>query len=234
MRGATVRAVVPLGVPHISIHAPHAGSDESVTSCAPALPLFQSTLPMQRATLSVHTLLHRATYFNPRSPCGVRPVPRHKDEDEIRFQSTLPMRGATLLCLTVVHQLVISIHAPHAGSDQYPSVPVALRYGFQSTLPMRGATSSFPADDVALSVISIHAPHAGSDSPASTDRNGRIYFNPRSPCGERHSITVIIQISFLISIHDPHTGSDRTNSVIHSPRQQSFQSTLPMRGATHL
>ena len=150
-----------------------------------------------------------------------------------RFQSTLPMRGATRF--PKVHRigLTISIHAPHAGSDALVSHSSASAGHFNPRSPCGERPISIRPGRLEIR-ISIHAPHAGSDSPASTDRNGRIYFNPRSPCGERHSITVIIQISFLISIHDPHTGSDRTNSVIHSPRQQSFQSTLPMRGATHL
>ena len=73
---------------------------------------------------------------------------------------------------------------------------------------MRGATtSSFPIKF--LHFISIHAPHAGSDGVSRTIKSIRLHFNPRSPCGERPtSIPSLLQ-----------------------PFQ--FQSTLPMRGATH-
>ena len=78
---------------------------------------------------------------------------------------------------------------------------------FQSTLPMRGATRlrALGEHDVA---ISIHAPHAGSDPSAPPQPPWQEYFNPRSPCGER-----------LLHVEEPFT-------------RYSFQSTLPMRGAT--
>ena len=103
----------------ISIHAPHAGSDETSRGITSTKSSFQSTLPMRGATK--HTALRPADYdisihaphagsdgkqliqqhcdqmahFNPRSPCGERP--RH------------------LRAIRVI--LKISIHAPHAGSD---------------------------------------------------------------------------------------------------------------------
>ena len=58
---------------HISIHAPHAGSD--------------------RFRLAGAGGFHD---FNPRSPCGERPACTVLKTDTNRFQSTLPMRGATL------------------------------------------------------------------------------------------------------------------------------------------
>ncbi len=62
----------------------------------------------------------------------------------------------------------------------------------------------------AASGISIHAPHAGSDRIMLWLRLAHDYFNPRSPCGERPSF-----------------------QIIDSPLS-TFQSTLPMRGATIL
>ena len=58
---------------YISIHAPRAGSDDSLTF-----------------------LFFRHTYFNPRSPCGERPYqPCSCRSGREIFQSTLPVRGAT-------------------------------------------------------------------------------------------------------------------------------------------
>ena len=125
---------------------------------------------------------------------------------------------------------LISIHAPHTGSDLVTSgVPRILRI-FQSTLPIRGATiialssaftkslfqSTLPIRGATDSLgnwfedigISIHAPHTGSDRFAGVAKTIIIYFNPRSPYGERLPKDGFITDKFEISIHAPHTGSD--------------------------
>ncbi len=79
------------------------------------------------------------------------------------------------------------------------------------------------------------------------------YFNPRSPHGERRRQEPLGTVCPEISIHAPSTGSDRWDRPktsgkgisIHAPRTgsdkrrpvarrkpQTFQSTLPARGAT--
>ena len=65
-------------------------------------------------------------------------------------------------------------------------------------------------DVYASSFISIHTPLAGSDSPDSTAMAASCNFNPHSPCGER-----------LEADMPEDTEAD------------VFQSTLPLRGATH-
>ena len=124
---------------------------------------------------------------------------------------------------------------------------------FQSTLPMRGATNYLCSNLVHVE-ISIHTPHAGSDTAVAAARVETIYFNPHSPCGERPMLTIPTITSFSISIHTPHAGSDSAHGrldldhdliSIHTPHagsdlrgtrgdvvQHTFQSTLPMRGAT--
>ena len=57
-------------------------------------------------------------------------------------------------------------------------------------------------------------------------------FNPRTPCGVRlvgRKITVCVSV---ISIHAPHAGCDQNGQCRIHPRVR-FQSTHPMRGATH-
>ena len=93
----------------------------------------------------------------------------------------------------------------------------------------------------------------GSDH-SSSRRHGRsLYFNPRSPHGERPHLQRCSRLIPLISIHAPRMGSDcirrrkrpRTHISIHAPRMgsdlmmrltsarlMSFQSTLPAWGAT--
>ena len=78
----------------ISIHAPHAGSEDQYQICA---------------TLDNN--------FNPRSPCGERIFYAFSALKAIKFQSTLPMRGANDENGDGIPDVDISIHAPHAGSE---------------------------------------------------------------------------------------------------------------------
>ena len=126
--------------PSISIHAPRMGSDMALSIFAPALFLFQSTLPAWGAT---------------KRPEGSEP--------NILFQSTLPAWGATAFPsasvysnsdfnprsphgerhfnLTVsVMPFTISIHAPRMGSDIIKILNQRWCDRFQSTLPAWGAT----------------------------------------------------------------------------------------------
>ena len=93
MRGATndIRHCFPRFC--ISIHAPHARSDNMLKS-ARLKEAFQSTLLMRGATAGGLTL-ERAAYFNPRSSCEERPARNPCDCKSSVFQSTLLMRGAT-------------------------------------------------------------------------------------------------------------------------------------------
>ena len=56
---------------------------------------------------------------------------------------------------------------------------------FQSTLPAWGATKNTIDRGVILN-ISIHAPRMGSDVLILVVLSFQVYFNPRSPHGERH------------------------------------------------
>ncbi len=123
----------------------------------------------------------------------------------------------------------ISIHAPREGSDV-----AEVRHGHWV-------------------FISIHAPREGSDANIRADLAAGLDFNPRSPRGERLSITNPKTLNLFISIHAPREGSDVSCMLphfgfvisIHAPREGSdiggsnilrwdegFQSTLPARGAT--
>ena len=94
---------LPVG---ISIHAPLAGSD-----------------PPRLAARSL------TRYFNPRSPCGERPLRVYSSDSRKPFQSTLPLRGATVVNDRNTLRVAISIHAPLAGSDRpWFSAPSAGRH----------------------------------------------------------------------------------------------------------
>ena len=149
----------------ISIHAPRVGSDFRSNVAYRAGIEFQSTLPVWGATFrppkyferlyisihaprvgsDVHCGIHRrlTSNFNPRSPCGERPIERHRPSRAVLFQSTLPVWGATRgspFCQSVVY---ISIHAPRVGSDDGTVIRLPVNPEFQSTLPVWGATRVF-------------------------------------------------------------------------------------------
>ena len=145
---------------------------------------FQSTLPVRGATPALAQSSPTSSNFNPRSPCGERRVCVGFAPEILRFQSTLPVRGATYAVSMLCYDPLISIHAPRAGSDLAGMWP---RLAW---------------------MISIHAPRAGSDDCCVPCAWGYSHFNPRSPCGERHT-----------------TGNTQM-------RPDIFQSTLPVRGAT--
>ena len=98
---------------------------------------------------------------------------------------------------------IISIHAPRVGSDRDRFAPFSVNLD-----------------------ISIHAPRVGSDQHHSQISAAMIYFNPRSPCGERLATTENAYGGYYISIHAPRVGSDailghgaeQTIISIHAPR----------------
>ena len=150
-------------------------------------------------------------YFNPRSPCGERPLAAELLAKEGIFQSTLPVWGATVAPGAFSDTLGISIHAPRVGSDE------------------RGECMPSPEN-----IISIHAPRVGSDGWPASPPHQRAHFNPRSPCGERRrrAKAEVSPLTFqstlpvwgatgyqeawadyrYISIHAPRVGSDSQRS----------------------
>ena len=181
----------------------------------------------------------------------------------LKFQSTLPARGATTQAVMQAPFLLISIHAPRTGSDALP-VRLARRSKISIHAPRTGSDGD-TSQPRRLGSISIHAPRTGSDHYLRSGRlyasrfqstlpargatpvlSGRvpvlIYFNPRSPHGERPLRTALsVSPSFdfnprsphgerlhfvspsrtrrIISIHAPRTGSDLSGRVRPSRRQ---------------
>ncbi len=94
---------------------------------------------------------------------------------------------------------------------------------------MRGATD-VPGTAGGQHEISIHAPHAGSDSRGRDEPPHPGDFNPRSPCGERQAMTETAQQPNTFQSTLPMRGATVSLSLVNIFRL--FQSTLPMRGAT--
>ena len=171
MRGATHRDRWRDGYLCISIHAPHAGRDQSGTRY---FDLFKISIHAPHAGRDNLTIARFV--------------------DLMVFQSTRPMRGATSVSSMSAPRVSISIHAPHAGRDCFAGLGRPGVIPFQSTRPMRGATRR-DADLLHRGHISIHAPHAGRDALRGDPRRERINFNPRAPCGARLVLLSIDSVS---------------------------------------
>ena len=167
------------------------------------------------------------------------------------FQSTLPVRGATAGWATPCSSTKISIHAPRAGSDLRLSPLQRAEYMISIHAPRAGSDAikrryinitaiSIHApragSDEGLwagigdKIISIHAPRAGSDPSWPPSSHSCWHFNPRSPCGERLIILVMLDLHPAFQSTLPVRGATRWPA---SPGYwPEFQSTLPVRGAT--
>ena len=167
------------------------------------------------------------------------------------FQSTLPARGATFSFRRVAQlDLDFNPRSPH-GERLPPTCARNLWRNFNPRSP-HGERQDRAFLNRRIE-ISIHAPRTGSDFRRSVKGFPPKYFNPRSPHGERRRQEPLGTVCPEISIHAPSTGSDRWDRPktsgkgisIHAPRTgsdkrrpvarrkpQTFQSTLPARGAT--
>ena len=214
----------------ISIHAPRVGSDLRPSPSWQKPQIFQSTLPVWGATvwhailktyafeISIHAPRvgsdlfpvpcgREGTYFNPRSPCGERPIMEHILSLSYDFNPRSPCGERPHSAARSNPPIPISIHAPRVGSDMASSMACLVYPLFQSTLPVWGATTTVLTVVKAIK-ISIHAPRVGSD-------HSHHLYHPFK----------------IISIHAPRVGSDLLGeSKINATN--AFQSTLPVWGAT--
>ena len=145
-------------------------------------------------------------YFNPRSPHGERLPSGHFLNGFIDFNPRSPHGERHRTYYISPHGQDFNPRSPHG--ERRPREPIGFQIKqFQSTLPARGATYTIHVGDAVLA-ISIHAPRTGSDAGFTGGKKERLYFNPRSPHGER------LRLHRWRRTHKP------------------FQSTLPARGAT--
>ncbi len=84
---------------------------------------------------------------------------------------------------------------------------------FQSTLPARGATddcTGYRADEEFQSTL----PARGATAERYYILAQPLYFNPRSPRGERQQILHFLHHREIISIHAPREGSDALSGIV--------------------
>ena len=215
----------------ISIHAPLAGCDVECGLRLIGYSQFQSTHPLRGATREALLVARWKRYFNPRTPCGVRPY-------------------LDLLSTVVV---AISIHAPLAGCDRprspigftptyfNPRTPCGVRLrsgaalataaGFQSTHPLRGATFTNKMPKLMILFQSTH-PLRGATTTLCYNTYVNKDFNPRTPCGVRRGGGIFPRRCFLFQSTHPLRGA--TLPAWSPIPAASFQSTHPLRGATRV
>ena len=260
---------------HISTHAPRTGSDGQCRRRVKGIDDFNPRSPHGERPryCPSRPCLDRISTHAPRTGSDEMSSSYHASSSI--FQPTLPARGATLIPTLHTPAVKISTHAPRTGSDLTrltraggtghfnPRSPHGERPAkssrraasrqFQPTLPARGATRR-RRDEHRDGGISTHAPRTGSDFSTTIVPSSWVYFNPRSPHGERHAQVCGAQFQpadfnprsphgerpprrvaghriVSISTHAPRTGSD-PNQAGHSPAEWRFQPTLPTRGAT--
>ena len=143
IHGPRVGADGPIGacayVDLISIHGPRVGAD-GATGCSAANVGISIHGPRVGADLVRSYFCRGLVNFNPRPPCGGRPIASRPRNSVSRFQSTAPVWGPTL-----------------ASGDRLRAYAK-----FQSTAPVWGPTlRSFPR--CANCGISIHGPRVGAD-----------------------------------------------------------------------
>ena len=238
----------------ISIHAPRVGGDVRARSVAVRLLVFQSTPPVWGATQAYRTRGGGAGHFNPRPPCGGRPLYAHpvsvtlvfisihapRVGGDVRarsvavrllvFQSTPPVWGATRCSLSPWRWTPFQSTPPVWGATWSMVSRYPMNRIFQSTPPVWGATFSIRFAS-RIQLISIHAPRVGGDSNRKRSKKVRYNFNPRPPCGGRLCLHGSHPLSMNISIHAPRVGGDSL-CFLSSSHKHLFQSTPPVWGAT--
>ena len=117
MRGATRPSQMYCRCHRISIHAPHARSDEigDETETADSISIHA---PHARSDLLSVVCSPGACYFNPRSSCEERHVVFLRGPVPPGISIHAPHARSDALGGYMYHNRKISIHAPHARSDQ--------------------------------------------------------------------------------------------------------------------
>ena len=147
------------------------------------------------------------------------------------FQSTLPLRGATSQTPSApTKPRDFNPHSPCGERRLSGCVWLRPRY-FNPHSPCGERPWVLIVETTPLG-ISIHTPLAGSDAFRCLKPCLIVYFNPHSPCGERPIGCDTVKEYQYFNPHSP--CGERQSSLINIRISSTFQSTLPLRGATRL
>ena len=145
------------------------------------------------------------------------------------FQSTRPVWGATAVPAWWQLHTAISIHAPRAGCDLARQRVVAGAVRISIHAP-RAECDQHDFQRRQLAVISIHAPRAGCDARTMVTGAENKDFNPRTPCGVRRWIRLLLPGTTNFNPRAP-CGARLCVRHAGDPARR-FQSTRPVWGAT--
>ena len=140
------------------------------------------------------------------------------------FQSTHPVWGATRLWRTTGRHQAVSIHAPRVGCDHLPLICIYFA-AFQSTHPVWGATfevSSARMHDLFQSTHPVWGATATRWCPCSSRG-----FNPRTPCGVRRSMFILMSCEFRFQSTHPVWGATRRSCIKAHCRGQNLKCCIP-------
>ena len=190
----------------ISIHAPRVGSDLSYGGGGGFQP-----------------------DFNPRSPCGERQLNRHRQFGISNFNPRSPCGERPAHPVLLARLLYFNPRSP--CGERLPSSSsffVYANFNPRSPCGERLFCGIFTFPTVP---ISIHAPRVGSDNSFQCCQQSRFDFNPRSPCGER--LAACCRDPDVLHFNPRSPCGERLAKNGGQHRLQTFQSTLPVWGATH-
>ena len=192
----------------ISIHAPRVGGDGKLAEASmDDLCSISIHAPRVGGDAAIPGTPAAGRYFNPRPPCGGRHGQGQAAHRKLQFQSTPPVWGATLTLQDGYTWAGLFQSTPPVwGATSAFSSWVKVFFAFQSTPPVWGATEQRrhpgPQD-----CISIHAPRVGGDARAAWSRPCGRYFNPRPPCGGRHTSEPVKVFSMIFQSTPPVWGA---------------------------
>ena len=163
---------------------------------------------MRGATRQGQNIHTTSINFNPRPPCGERPVNSSYLFAMSSYFNPRPPCGERLIGLFKFNKLaLISIHAPHAGSDS-KTAKCACPVDYFNPRPPCGERHEPAPSSRARYCISIHAPHAGSDHELGGGEYAAHRISIHAPHAGSDSAVAAVERRFSISIHAPHAGSD--------------------------
>jgi len=205
------------------------------------------------ATATVTRPLTRSRRFNPRVPCGTRPVFLHLVGRSGNVSIHASRAGRDGGGSPGRSAFRVSIHASRAGRDVFTGMNNREDYQFQSTRPVRDATSLL-CIPVVTEKVSIHASRAGRDARAFPTGWPKTVFQSTRPVRDATKCSFPSPSFQNVSIHASRAGRDASSYVcsckwrrvsIHASRagrdlsrwvfrsfDRGFQSTRPVRDAT--
>ena len=147
------------------------------------------------------------------------------------FQSTHPMRGATDNVRFCMLYLEFQSTHPMRGATRHPLGRGCSNADFNPRTPCGVRPENHAICFVGIN-ISIHAPHAGCDVCLGHQAVFRLDISIHAPHAGCDFVILVACFALCISIHAPHAGCD--DCILRSGGTPAlFQSTHPMRGATH-